>query len=93
MKCPEGLTWIPDREYCSKCPPGQIFNAEWGECQGMDRTVINPGGYHTATASLFMGDALTDIRERHKSETTLANYIAFALLGLGMMAVILYHPR
>jgi hypothetical protein len=93
MKCPEGLTWIPDREYCSKCPPGQIYNAEWGECQGMDRSVINPAGYHTATASLFMGDALTDLRDRHKSEVTMANYIAFALVGLGIMAVILHHPR
>lgn len=92
MKCPEGLTWIPDREYCSKCPPGQIYNAEYSECQGMDRSVINPGKYHTASASLFMGDALTDLRERHKSEVTMANYIAFALVGLAVMAVILHHP-
>lgn len=53
MKCPDKLHWIPDREFCSKCPPGQVFNADWGECQGMDRTVINPGQYHTASAALF----------------------------------------
>jgi len=56
MKCPEGLHWIPDREYCSKCPPGQVFNALWGECQKMDRSVINPGQYHTASAALFGWD-------------------------------------
>lgn len=92
MKCPEGLNWIPDREYCSKCPPGQIYNAEHSECQGMDRTVINPGMYHTATASLFMGDALTDLRARHKVELTMANYISLALLGLGVMAVMIHPP-
>lgn len=92
MKCPDGLYWIPDREFCSKCPPGQVYNANWSECQKMDRTVINPGQYHTATASLFMGDALTDLRARHKSEATLANYIALALVGLAIMAVFLFHP-
>jgi hypothetical protein len=53
MKCPDGLTWIPDREYCSRCQPGYAWNAQWGECVKMDRTVINPGQYHTASAAFF----------------------------------------
>ena len=55
IDCPDGMHWIPDREYCSKCSPGQVYNAQWGECQGMDRSVINPGSHHTAAASLFSG--------------------------------------
>lgn len=53
MKCPVGLTWIPDREYCSRCQPGYAWNAEWGECVKMDRSVISPGNYPTASSALF----------------------------------------
>jgi hypothetical protein len=53
MKCPEGLRWVPDREFCSRCPEGQAWNAEWNECVGVDRSVKAPGVYHTATAALF----------------------------------------
>ena len=60
MKCPEGLRWVPDREYCSKCPPGQAWNAEWNECVGVDRSVREPGAYHTATAALFGWSGLGD---------------------------------
>ncbi len=72
MKCPEGLTWIPDREYCSRCAPGYAWNAEWSECVKMDRTVINPGQYHTATAALFGYDL--------GEEKKVVNYSAVLLL-------------
>ena len=56
MKCPDGLTWIPDREFCSRCKPGYIWNANWSECTPMDRSVINPPGMPTASAALFGWD-------------------------------------
>lgn len=57
MKCPEGLTWIPDREYCSRCQPGYVWNAQWNECVKQDRTTIEPGLYHSTAASLFGWDS------------------------------------
>ena len=56
MKCPAGTIWNSDREYCSKCPSTYVWNALWGECQKMDRSVINPSQYPTASASFF-GDS------------------------------------
>jgi len=53
MRCPQGLHWIPDKEHCSKCPPGLVYNALYHECQKVDRTTINPGTHHNASASFF----------------------------------------
>jgi len=52
MKCPEGLHWIEDREFCSKCPFDYTWNAEWNECVKM-ADVAEPGKYHAASAALF----------------------------------------
>jgi len=52
MKCPEGTIWIPDREFCSRCPFGYIWNAEWNECVKMAK-VAEPGAYHTSSAAFW----------------------------------------
>lgn len=50
MKCPDGMLWIEDREFCSKCPFGYIWNAEWSECVKMAK-VAEPAMYHTSSAA------------------------------------------
>ena len=83
MKCPEGLTWIPDREYCSRCQPGYAWNAEWSECVKMDRTVISPGQYHTASASFFGYDRSSfGLREGEKKMTGLTFLLMIIVLGV-----------
>lgn len=52
MKCPEGMIWIPDREFCSRCPFGYIWNAEWNECVKMAK-VAEPGNMPTSGAAFF----------------------------------------
>jgi len=76
MKCPKGLHWIPDREFCSRCEPGYIWNAEFHECTKMDRSVISPGKYHTAAAALFGFDG-----EKHSK-------IPFLLLILALFVIL-----
>ena len=78
MECPDGMYWIPDREYCSKCPPGQVYNAQWNECQNMDRSVINPGMYPTASAALFGLDDVTSFQPKY-----LALSVVSAVAALG----------
>ena len=83
MKCPDGLTWIPDREFCSRCQPGYAWNAEWSECVKMDRTVINPGQYHTASAAFFGYDrASFGLGEGEKKMTGFAFAALIILLGM-----------
>ena len=79
MECPEGLTWIPDREYCSRCQPGYAWNAQWNECGKMDRSVISPGQYHTASASLFGYDGFG---EGEKKVTNISFLLLVVILGL-----------